>query len=112
MEQQQYDTLINFIDTGNYPDGYTEKQKQQLQKAAKYFTIHHNTLYHNDGKDLTQLQRVVKKEELETVLYNSHDNPLSGHLKFEATYNQINQKYYWYGMKKMVQDYVDACEVC
>ena len=29
---------------------------------------------------------VVKKEELETVLYNSHDNLLSGHLKFEATY--------------------------
>jgi len=112
MEQQQYDTLINFIDTGNYPDGYTEKQKQQLQKAAKYFTIHHNTLYHHDGKDLTQLQRVVRKEELEKVLYNSHDNPLSGHLKFEATYNRINQKYYWYGMKKTVQDYVDACEVC
>ena len=49
---------------------------------------------------------------METILYNTHDDPLSGHLKFEATYNRIAPKYYWHGMKKTVQDYINSCAVC
>src|SRR6185369_11014044 len=112
MEPQQYNALVNFINTKTYPEGYTTKQKQQLQKAAKYFNNNNGILYHQSEKDPAQQQRVIKVSELETVLYNSHDNPLSGHLKFEATYNRIATKYYWYGIKKTIQDYVNNCKIC
>ena len=112
MEPQQYNALVSFIDNKTYPEGYTAKQKQQLQKAAKYFTNNNGILFHQNEKDPTQQQRVIKVSELETVLYNSHDNPLSGHLKFEATYNRIAAKYYWYSMKKTIQDYISNCEIC
>ena|SRR5947209_4947569 len=111
MEPQQYNALVSFIDNKTYPEGYTAKQKQQLQKAAKYFT-NNGILFHQNEKDPTQQQRVIKVSELETVLYNSHDNPLSGHLKFKATYNRIAAKYYWYSMKKTIQDYISNCEIC
>ena len=112
MEPQQYNTLFDYLTTQKYPDGYSNKKKQQLNKAATYFEIHNNLLWHKNEQSPDQLQRVIKISELEAVLYNSHDNPLSGHLKFEATYNRIAAKYYWYGMKKTIQDYVTNCETC
>jgi len=100
------------LETSRYPDGYSEKQKRQLKNAAKYFNNQNNILYHKEEEDSSKVQRVIKVMELETILYNSHDNPLCGHLKFEATYNRIKQKYFWYSMRKTIQDYISNCEVC
>jgi hypothetical protein len=112
MEPQQYTALFNYLTTQEYPAGYNIKKKNQLKKAATYFEIHNNLLWHKSEQDAEQLQRVIKISELEAVLYNSHDNPLSGHLKFEATYNRIAAKYYWYGMRRTIQNYVTNCETC
>ena len=112
MEIQQYNNLRHFVEIQQYPDGYNNKQKQQLKKAAKYFVSKNNNLYHQNENNSDQLQKVIKITELETILYNSHDNPLSGHLKAEATFNRIRSKYYWNNMRKTIQDYVDNCEVC
>jgi len=112
MELYQYQALQQFLETSKYSDGYSEKQKQQLKNAAKYFTNQNNILYHKDEEDSTKIQYVIKVTELKTILYNSHDNPLCGYLKFEATYNQIKQKYFWYNMRKTVQNYISNCEVC
>jgi len=90
MEPQQYNTLIDFLDSESYPDQYTNKQKQQLQKAAKYFINNNGILFHKSEQDSTQLQRVIKASELEAILYNSHNNPLSGRVpKFGSVYISI-----------------------
>jgi hypothetical protein len=112
MEPQQYNALVSYLTTQEYPDGYSDKRKQQLKKAATYFEIQNNLLWHKSEQNPGQFQRVIKASELEAVLYNSHDNPLSGHLKFEATYNRIAAKYYWYGMRRAIQNYVTNCETC
>ena len=87
MELQQYQALKQYLEEGIYSSEYTQKQQQQLKAAAKYFSIQNNLLYHQDEANPDNQQCVIKVTELETVLYNSHDNPLSGYLKFEATYN-------------------------
>src|SRR5579863_4398462 len=112
MELQQYQALQQFLESSKYPDRYSKKQKQQLKNAAKYFTNQNHILYHKDEEDPSKTQHVIKVTELETILYNSHNNSLCGHLKFEATYNRIKQKYFWYNMRKIVQDYISNCEVC
>src|SRR5947209_2459324 len=112
MELEQYQTLFDYLTNQQYPDGYSDKKKNQLKKAATYFEIHNNRLWHKSEQDATQLQRVIKITELEAVLYNSHDNPLGGHLQFETTYNGIAVKYYWYGMRRTIQNDVTKCETC
>ena len=99
MNQQQYTQLQHYLDTKQYPPNLNQKQQQQLKKAAKYFTNINQILYHQSELNPDFLQRVIKESELETILYNTHDSPLAGHLKVNATINRIQQKYFWYNMR-------------
>ena len=112
MELQQYQALKEYLEEGIYPSEYNNKQQQKLRTAAQYFRVENNKLYHHSEEEKEQLQRVIKITELETILYNTHDNPLSGHLKFEATYNRIKPKYFWYNMQRTIKEYIRNCEVC
>src|SRR5215208_3096728 len=112
MNQQQYNHLQHYLDTSQYPSNLNQKQQQQLKKAAKYFTNINRILYHQSELNPDILQRVIKESELEIILYNTHDSPLAGHLKVDATVNRIQQKYFWYNMRQTVQKYVANCEVC
>jgi len=87
MNQQQYNNLQHYLDTKQYPPDLNQKQQQQLKKAAKYFTNINRILYHKSELNPDILQRVIKESELETILYNTHDSPLAGHLKVDTTIN-------------------------
>src|SRR4051794_16723287 len=102
MEPYHYNNLLVFLDTQQYLLNFNQKQQQQLKKAAKYFINKNGTLYHQDKVDSTNLQRVIKTNELETILYNTHNSPLSGHLKLEATLSRLQYKYFWYSIKQIV----------
>ena len=94
MELQQYQALKQYLEEGIYSLEYNNKQQQKLKTAAQYFKVENNKLYHLSEEEKEQLQRVIKITELETILYNTYNNPLSRHLKFEATYNRIKPKYF------------------
>jgi hypothetical protein len=50
---------------------------------------------------------------LQTKLIASlHDSAVGGHSGIQASYQQINQLYYWPGMKLTVENYVKQCVVC
>ena len=109
MDRQQYNNLINFLNTKSYPEDLNNKQKQKFRQQAKFYQTDNQTLYQ---KNKQQILKVIKREEVETVLYNMHDNPLSGHFKLDATYNRIAEKYYWPSMRKDIQQYVRSCNLC
>nr|CAG8580018.1 13798_t:CDS:2 [Entrophospora candida] len=46
------------------------------------------------------------------ILQEAHDNPTSGHLGCDKTYERITQTYYWPCMSKDVKKYVATCESC
>ena len=46
------------------------------------------------------------------VLRGCHDDPLGGHLGTHKTLAKVRQHYYWYQMRKDVDLYVQACDVC
>ena len=56
MNRQQYTNLLHYLDTQQYPDNFSQKQQQQLKKAAKYFTNIEGTLYYQDEIDIGKLQ--------------------------------------------------------
>ncbi|KAF8405746.1 hypothetical protein HHK36_007823 [Tetracentron sinense] len=46
------------------------------------------------------------------LLHEFHDSKLGGHSGILRTYHRLGQSFYWEGMKKEVQAYVAACDVC
>jgi len=38
---------------------------------------------------------VVKPSEVETILFNFHEDPPAGHFGFHETYQSINEKYFF-----------------
>jgi hypothetical protein len=46
------------------------------------------------------------------LLRSVHDNPIAGHYGIEKTYARLSEHFYWPGMKKSVQHYVQSCHIC
>lgn len=46
------------------------------------------------------------------ILNELHDSVVGGHSGFFRTYKRISGLVYWEGMRKKIQEYVQACEVC
>src|SRR6516162_5555776 len=66
-------------------------------------------LYRTEDDKLLQ---VIRRFELEGVMYMMHDHPMSAHFGIEATYQRIKERYYWKGMKRDVEEYVKTCNQC
>lgn len=46
------------------------------------------------------------------LLIAFHDAPTSGHLGILKVMKQLSSRYYWYGMRQQVKDYISTCAVC
>jgi transposase InsO family protein len=57
-------------------------------------------------------KKVIKPEDVLTVLRENHDLPQAGHLGRDKTLDRIRQNYYWPGMTQDVKSYVEDCETC
>jgi uncharacterized protein YihD (DUF1040 family) len=75
----------------------------------KDFIINEGILYKEKGGKRLQ---VIRKEELEGVLFMIHDHPTAAHFGIEATYNRIKDRYYWKNMRKDIEGYVKSCNKC
>ena len=56
--------------------------------------------------------RVIKRYELEGLLYMFHDNEISAYFSTQITYEKIKQRYWWKGMRKDIEEYVKTCDRC
>ena len=45
-------------------------------------------------------------------MYRHHDTRFAGHKGPKATTAIIQRKYYWPGMTKMIEDYIQGCDLC
>lgn len=55
---------------------------------------------------------VVPKDERKKVLYEHHDDQLSGHLGTYKTLERLRENYYWPGMASDTARYVTRCQTC
>ena len=66
--------------------------------------------YKDPKQNLAQM--LLPQALMTEVLQLHHDHKLPGHPGQERMYNRIRQKFFWYGMKKDVADYVHSCDAC
>lgn len=79
---------------------------QEKHKNEKVKEDQTPCIYPMSNKNLTseQIKRILK-------LY--HDDRVSGgHDGFWRTYFKIKSRFYWLGMKKQIQEYVQSCHIC
>jgi hypothetical protein len=79
------------------------------EETFKDYEIIEGILYKiKDGRKL----QVVRRFEIEGVMYMMHDHALSAHFGINATYERIKERYYWKGIKNDVETYVKTCNQC
>ena len=70
----------------------------------------HRWFHHNSGS--SYLQVLIPTSLKEEILYQMHDNILSGHLGNKKTRDRLLQRFYWFGARNDVNHYVQMCDVC
>src|SRR6185436_9331714 len=110
MEQQYYFNIFNYLATQTLPQNFTSQQQQQFINQTKHYILKDNILFKKDKMNERKFYRVITKDELSTVLYMMHNDPTSGHLGTEATFNKIRSRYYWPQFYDDIRKYVEACD--
>src|SRR6266540_274426 len=92
MDKEIYQTLVQDIEK------YHDKYKMKKGKLIKI----------KSNKKL----KVLKRNEIEPILFLAHEHPLSGHFRLEATLTKLKKRYYWPKMKNDVKSYIQTCDQC
>jgi transposase InsO family protein len=90
----------------------TLPQFNQLQKQSKFFILDNNLLYKVDRRNINNLLRVIRKHEVEPVLYMFHNDPTAAHLATDTMFDKIRSRYYWPQMYETIHSYVQSCDSC
>src|SRR2546421_8522267 len=106
MERIKYQELINFLE-GNVLKWDRNKIKQ-LEKESRNFEIKDRILYRIGSKE--RLLRVLKEDEVDSVIFMTHNHPTGGHFGKGATFNKINTRFWWKGMYKDIEEYIRTCD--
>ena len=113
MDLTTYYDLMRYLENESYPVGYTEEQQKRIRQKAKHFIIINGLLYKkNRQKEPANPLRVLKENEIESVMANLHSDLLAGHFGFEGTYQRILKRYWWNGMGTDIKNFVKTCEAC
>lgn len=95
----------------NEQDYYEILENLKKKKEINGFQILEGILYKQDEKN-QRLLKVIRRYELEPIMYFMHDHSLSAHFGIQATKNKVKEKYYWPGMSRDIEDYVKSCDQC
>src|SRR6266540_776667 len=92
MDEETYQTLMRDIE--KYHDKYKIKEGKLIKIKS--------------NKEL----KVLKKNEMESILSLSYEHPLSEHFGLEATLTKLKERYYWPKMKNNIKSYIQTCDQC
>jgi hypothetical protein len=113
MDIQQYFNIQQYLTHNKYLDHIqTNKEKKRFTNMAKFFTIQNSKLYRFDRRKPGYLLQVLKRYELEPILYMMHNDLTAGHFGREIMFNKIRTRYYWPQMYEDIKEYVKTCDSC
>jgi hypothetical protein len=85
---------------------------QQLHQSALCshdgpYSIQHGLLLHR-GRIVVPIDDELRRR----LLFECHNTPVGGHAGQFRTYKRLTNMFFWQGVRKDVQRYVAACDVC
>ena len=112
MDIEYYHLLFNYLKTQQLSTSITQQKQNQIIRQSKHFIIKNNFLYKIDKRKTNNFLKVIKRYEMEPVLYMFHNDPTAGHFSVDIMFNKIRDRYYWPQMYEDIKVYVQSCDAC
>ena len=64
------------------------------------------------GRTIEKYVICVPEKLISSILHQAHEDPLSGHVGIEKTYQKIREQFYWKKMKNHIYKYIMGCLKC
>jgi hypothetical protein len=102
-------TLEQDIQKGQLEDAKIQEIKEQIkeEKAPRFSVDEQGTLWYKKHLCVPDV-----KEIRELILREAHDSAYSIHPGNTKMYHDLKSRYWWYGMKRVVAEYVVLCDNC
>ncbi|WVZ73569.1 LOW QUALITY PROTEIN: hypothetical protein U9M48_021858, partial [Paspalum notatum var. saurae] len=102
-------TLEQEIRKGQLNDEKIKEIKEliKLDKAPGFRVDADGTVWHGDRICVPNIKSIR-----DLILKEAHETAYSIHPGSEKMYQDLKQKFWWYGMKREVAEYVALCDVC
>ncbi|WVZ60757.1 hypothetical protein U9M48_010738 [Paspalum notatum var. saurae] len=102
-------TLEQEIRNGQLNDEKIKEIKEliKLDKAPGFRVDADGTVWHGDRICVPNIKSIR-----DLILKEAHETAYSIHPGSEKMYQDLKQKFWWYGMKREVAEYVALCDVC
>ena len=109
MDDQLYNNLMQYLDTLTFPAGLDEMERKKLRKIATHYVIKNDLLFKNTKEDL---KRVIRKDQVESVLYNLYQDLNAAHLGIDTVFKKVKERYFWPQMFENIRNYVKTYDIC
>ena len=109
MDKNHYNNLFLYLKNQQIPDTFDPIQQNQLRRQAANYIIENELLYKPRNQTKT---RVLRKWELEPVLFMFHHDPTAAHASTDKMMEKIKSRYYWPQMYENIKEYVQTCDAC
>ncbi|WVZ94919.1 LOW QUALITY PROTEIN: hypothetical protein U9M48_040746 [Paspalum notatum var. saurae] len=102
-------TLEQEIRKGQLNDEKIKEVKEliKLDKAPGFRVDADGTVWHGDRICVPNIKSIR-----DLILKEAHETAYSIHPGSEKMYQDLKQKFWWYGMKREVAEYIALCDVC
>ncbi|CAG8782305.1 5703_t:CDS:1, partial [Dentiscutata erythropus] len=91
MNTEEYEQMKQYLETSNLPQSLNlEKQKRSISKS-QFFECRNGLLYKKDRRSQSKekLLKVIKKDEVEAILYLMHDHPTGGYFGADNMFRKL-----------------------
>lgn len=103
-DENLMEILRNLKEKANKSQGNEMESKYQMDPNTGILT-------YKSSKNARPVPVVPKHLQL-LVIHACHDLPFGGHMARDKTLSRITPRFYWKGMSKAVEDYIQHCEEC
>jgi hypothetical protein len=109
VEMEVNSILEQNIRKGQLEDAKIQEIKERIKedKAPGFNVDDQGTLWYKKCLCVPEI-----KEIRELILCEAHDSPYSIHLGSTKMYHDLKSRYWWYGMKRAIAEYVALCDSC
>ena len=92
MDVRQYFNLQQYLKYNKIPDKiHTTREKKKFINMAKHFIIQESLIYKFNKRKIGHLLKVLKKHELEPILYMMHNDLTAEYFSIEIMFNKIRK---------------------
>ena len=98
MEEEEYQKIFKQV----------KDQEKEIQ--GRYEINQGNNILYKIKQE--KKRRIIRRWELEPILYMIHDDPTGAHFSVRAMYEKLKERYYWPKMKEDIETYVKSCDQC